>query len=341
MRVLSWNLQGEIGVGDERLTRQLDFLAQHTVDIDVFHFQAVNAEDGTPGDWGGHLGGLLDYFATREFHVVHTGDWARELAETSVQPHTEITGSHNRCNLTASRWPIERRPLTMRNQGDGYSIRLNYYYSQFPEKILVGEIDVEDAAVRTDDVLETWNVGIVSGAGWGEEKLNMLETVYARIHLRTSKSEVPVILGGDFNAPKRETVDGRIIPHGENRGKMTSYPYYGDPYFIRSGEDQFVEYTFRERWKRAESRLFDSAMGDWTMRDAYWCAEESSRESSTVDYTHEIPNAKPPRKRLDHVLVSEQFDVLHCEIWNGKGDTPNGFDPSDHAPVYAELLLDS
>lgn len=167
VKVLSWNLQGEIGIGGDRLQRQLDFLTSHTGDIDLFFLRAVNSEEGTPGNWDGHLGGLLDHFSSRDYHVVHTGDWAQELAWSSVQPHADIAGSHNRCNLSASRWPIECR-LSLRNEADGYPARLNYYYSHFPEKILVGSVDLEEADETDIDVLESWNVGIVNGAGWGD-----------------------------------------------------------------------------------------------------------------------------------------------------------------------------
>lgn len=336
-KILSWNLQGEVGIGEDRLRRQLNFLKNHTDDIDLFLFQAVNSEQGGPGTWRGHLGGLLDHLSSRGYHVVHTGDWAQELASTSVQPHGDISGSHNRCNLTASRWPLERRPLTLRNEAEGYPTRLNYYYSQFPEKILVGSIDLGGIDGSTVDVLESWNVGIINGAGWGEEKLNMLETVYARIYLRTSKSNHPVVLGGDFNAPRRETADGEIVPHGDNRAKMTSYPFYGEPYFFSSSNEAMTEYTYKHRWKRAEALLFDSDIGDWDMRDAYWIANDSRRESITDDYTHEIPSANPSRKRLDHVLVSSEFDVQSCEIWNGLGGSINGFEVSDHAPAVTEV----
>lgn len=112
MNVLTWNLQGEIGIGEDRLRRQLDFLDAHATEIDLFLFQAVNSEVGEPGDWAGHLGAVLEYFADREYHVVHTGDWAQELYDSTVQPHADIEGSHNRCTLTACHWPIERRPLS-------------------------------------------------------------------------------------------------------------------------------------------------------------------------------------------------------------------------------------
>lgn len=338
-RLLTWNLQGEVGISKDRLQRQLDFLEEHTTDIDLFLFQAVHSQDGAQGDLSGHMGALLDYFSDRGYHVAHTGDWAQELAASTMQPHADIEGSHNRCNLTASRWPIERRPLPLRPEGEGYPSKLNYYYSQFPEKILVGEIDVTDDDRFEADQLESWNVGIINGAGWGEEKLNMLETVYASVHLRTWKSNVPVLLGGDFNAPKRETADCGIVPHGDNRGQMTAYPFYGDPHYLRTEADEFHESTFKDRWRRAESRIFDPAVGDWEMRDVYWIAEESPREPSTTDHTHEVTNATPSRKRLDHVLVSDQFDVRSCEIWNAEGGSIDGLEASDHAPVFTELYL--
>lgn len=94
--VLSWNLQGEIGIEGVRLQRQLDFLDDHAGDIDLFLFQAVNSEAGEPGDWAGHLGSLLEYFADRDYHVVHTGKRFYEVArpeavEMAVAPGFDPT----------------------------------------------------------------------------------------------------------------------------------------------------------------------------------------------------------------------------------------------------------
>lgn len=337
--VLSWNVQGEIGIDDTRMEHQLDFLDDHATNIDCFLFQAVNSEVGLSGNWEGHLGALIDYFRGRDFHVVHTGDWAQELLGSAVQPHADIEGAHNRCNLTASRWPIERRPLTLRNRGDGKPRNLNYYYSHFPEKILVGEIDTSNADGIGADSLEIWNVGIINGANWGEEKLNMLETVYSRIHLQTTKTNTPVLLGGDFNAPKQETADGAIIPHGQNKGQYTNYPYYGDPHYLREGGDLMDEFKFDQRWQLAEARIFDPAVSEWNLTDVYWAAESSKRASSTEDFTHIVSAATPPKKRLDHILVSERFEVYRCELWNGEGESFDGFIASDHAPVFTELRV--
>lgn len=338
--VVSWNVQGEIGISDERMQRQLDFLENHATGVDLFLFQAVNYEGGEGDGWGGQLGEFCDYLSERGYHLVHTGDWAQELAGSSVQPHADIQGAHNRCNLVASRWPVERRPLKLRNRGNRKPRGLNYYYSQFPEKLLVAELDVsEDTAIAATE-LDVWDVSIINGANWGEEKLNMLETVYGRIYLQTSKTGTPVLLGGDFNAPKRETKDREIVPHGKNRGQYTDYPDYGDPHYFRDPAEGVNELEFNQRWELAEARIFDPGIGDWGMKDVYWAAEESQRESSTEDYTHVLPNGSPARKRLDHILVSQQFDVQSCELWNGELDSADGLQASDHAPVETILRVD-
>lgn len=336
---MSWNVRGESGVSESRMQRQLDFFENHTGSIDVFLLQAVQYEENSAGVWQGQLGTLLDYFSNRGFEVTHTGDWARDLRNSTVQPHTDIRGSHNRCNLTASRWPVDRRPLTLRNHGNRKPRQLDYYYSHFPEKMLVGQIDLSEAAGFPVDTVETWNVGIINGANWGEEKLNMLETVYGRIYLQTTKTDIPILLGGDFNAPKRETATGEIVPHGQNTPKYTKYPFYGDPYYLQE-DDEVTAFRFDQRWQRAEAQLFDRAVGEWTMRDTYWAAETGRQESSVEDFTHINEAASPSKKRLDHILVSEQFDVHRCELWNGVGSAVNGLGPSDHAPVVTEVAFD-
>lgn len=335
----SWNVQGEVGISDTRMQRQIDFPETYGRDIDLFLFQAVNYEESEGDGWEGQLATLLDYFEEREYDVVHTGDWARELANSSVQPHADIEAAHNRCNFIASQWPVERRPLTLRNRGNRKPRGLNYYYSQFPEKMLVAEVDVSVSTAFATDMLELWNVGIINGANWGEEKLNMLETVYGRINLQTSKTETPVLLGGDFNAPRREAADGSVFPHGGTAGQYTHYPDYGDPHYVRDAADDVAELEFNQRWQLAEARIFDTDIGDWGMRDVYWAAADTEQASSVDDYTHVLSNGTPSRKRLDHVLVSRQFDVEACEIWNGESDSPDALQASDHAVVVTRLRL--
>lgn len=168
----------------------------------------------------------------------------------------------------------------------------------------------------------------------------MLETVYGRISLQTSETDLPVLLGGDFNAPERERADGSIVPHGGNKSTYTAYPDYGEPHHVRAADGDVAELEFKQRWQRAEARIFDPAVGDWRLRDTYWIAEESARAPSTEDYTHVLPDGTPARKRLDHVLASQQFTVESCEILNGQAGSPDATQASDHAPVVTTLQIE-
>lgn len=344
LTVLTWNLNGETYKGEDWVDRQLEFIDEYCSAVDLFCFQAVNNEERKQDRWAGHLGALLRYFDSkpREYHTVHTGDWARELRETDVQPHTNISGNHNRCNVIVSRWPVERRPLDLRNTGNRKPRGLNYYYSHFPEKILVADVDVSTIDSVAADRLEAWNVSINNGAYWGEEKVKMLETVYGRIHLQNTKIGDPLVLSGDFNAPQKETAEKEIIPH--SGPDYTNYPQYGDPYYFATDGETPGEFTFGQRWSKAEQQLFDPDTSEWEMRDAYLSLDKDTYEASTVDYTHEIHNGSPGKKRLDHVLVSSQFAVTDCEIWNGRGSSINAMRTdetyrSDHAPVVATVRL--
>jgi hypothetical protein len=126
---LSWNVHGEIGISESRMRRQLDFLDARTTDIDLLLLQAANYERSDGTEWSGQLGSLRDYFQNRGYHGTHTGDWARELATSSIQPHADIEAPHTRCNLLASRWPLERRSLTLKNNGDRKPRGLNYFHA--------------------------------------------------------------------------------------------------------------------------------------------------------------------------------------------------------------------
>lgn len=342
LSILSWNVNGETSVPESQLEAQLEFIEEYCSDVDVFLLQAVRNQGATDESWDDHLASLLEFFnSTLNYHAVHTGDWSRELFDSDVQPHADLTGIHNRCNLTASRWPLERRPLTLRNVGNRKPRKLNYYYSHFPEKILVADIDTSgDPAIGVDRI-ESWNVGIVNGASWGEEKVNMLETVYGRIYLQNVKMDHPVLLGGDFNAPKMETDAREIVPH--SGPDYDGYPGYGDPSHVGEDIGETRQHTFGQRWSRAEKQLFDSEVSDWNMCDAYLSLPESEYEPSVEDHTHVIHNGNPQKKRLDHVLVSDNFEVAGCRILNGRDGKPNGFRGdsyrSDHAPVVADVTL--
>jgi endonuclease/exonuclease/phosphatase family metal-dependent hydrolase len=344
--VMTWNVHGEIGASTEKIQRQTDFFDEHHSDTDLFLLQAVNYKKEEDG-WNGQLGRFLQYFGgERDYYSTHTGDWAHELYQSDVQPFHNISAPFNRCNLTVSKWPIDRKPLDLRNRGNRKPIGLNYFYTNFLTGPSVSDVHLPDEDTTDTEGLEVWNTSIINGSNWKEEKINALETVYARIYLQNKKTNKNVILGGDFNAPLKELSEQdsdeneiEIIPHSGNNFKATNRPFYGNPYRYRDSENGSVEFAFSQRWKNAERCVFDPEFSDWDMRDTYWTADNSAKKSSTADHTHVVNNGNPANKRLDHILTDSHFDVKACEIQNGKDDSPNGFDASDHAPVVAELEL--
>ena len=343
--VMTWNVHGEIGASTEKIRRQTEFFDKHHSDTDLFLLQAVNYEK-EEGGWTGQLGEFLQYFGgKRGYYCTHTGDWAHELYNSDIQPYHNISAPFNRCNLTVSKWPIDRQPLDLRNRGNRKPVALNYFYTNFLTGLLVSDIHHPSKKASDSEGFEVWNASIIHGAGWKEEKVNALETVYARIYLQNEKTNKNLILGGDFNAPKKEIrqetedgVVGEVVPHNSGRLHYDK-PFYGNPYRYQNGDGGTVKFPFKQRWGNAESYIFDSEKSDWDMRDAYWSSVESAKKSSTADYTHVVHNGNPSNKRLDHILASDHFDVLNCEIQNGEHGSANGFDASDHAPVVAELEI--
>lgn len=63
----------------------------------------------------------------------------------------------------------------------------------------------------------------------------------------------------------------------------------------------------------------DNAIAAAGMRDVYWAGEVSRQESSAENVTHIVHSGTPSKKRLDHVLVSKEFDVYQCELGTLKG----------------------
>lgn len=127
--------------------------------------------------------------------------------------------------------------------------------------------------------LAVWNVAIINASNWYEEKVKMLETVYNRIYVRVTESNRDVLLGGDFNAPKREENDGTIMPHGQRDPMYRGYPHYGTPYYVGESAAEVAEFTYRDPRQRAERNLFDRGVGEWGIRDAYWAATERAKRA--------------------------------------------------------------
>lgn len=344
---MTWNLRGEGGTSSTTSQAQINFFNKYHEDTDIFHLQAVDyAQDRS--EEPSHFQKLERYFNKRGYSITHNRDWNRQLHNTNIQPFQNIGAPLKRCKITASKWKSDRKPLDLREMKDRNPDKLNYFYANFPTSILITDIHHPSEEVTDNKGLQAWNTGVIYGRGWKEEKTNVLETIYAQIYLQNDQTNKKVVLGGDFNAPKKETpketddgVIGEIEPHKANGRQYTDQPFYGDPYRykITDEETESTELTFTQRYRNAERYIFDPELTEWDMKDVYWHADNSPEQSSANDYTHRFHQEDTDHKRLDHILADNHFNIESCEIQNGLNGTPNGFGPSDHAPVKTTLEI--
>jgi exonuclease III len=224
---MSWNV-GQSANSSGRIDEQLEVIAE--IDPDLVLLQEVRYDGANRwiDDWqeGLQNRGLSEF--------VHSCDWAAELHDSDVPPHSDI--EHNNGHMTAvrSNWSLERWEWTIRNRAEEQC--WTHFDTHFPEKILVSELQTAERQ------MEVWNIRAVPARGYGEEKIKIFETVYNRL---SDKSENDRILGGDFNAPKEERSDGEIVT------------------FASSKPD-----SIQERWKRAERNIL-GGIDEYGLIDAF------------------------------------------------------------------------
>jgi exodeoxyribonuclease-3 len=141
-----------------------------------------------------------------------------------------------------------------------------------------------------------------------------------RVKLRTHRAlgaalargrELPQLIAGDLNTPRRELPDGTAWSFArDGRGRL------------REGRG--------EEWERAELALL-RGLEPHGIRDLYRARHGYERQESSWTY---------PRRRggyrLDHLIGSERFVPLACEYLHAAREA--GL--SDHAPLIAELEVD-
>lgn len=196
LRVLSWNVNKSSN-REGRVDDQLAFLEDCAVDVVLLQEVRYGSENKWLHRWEE---GLAEMGLGEQ---VHSCDWAAELADSDVPPHSDIGHDNGHITAVNTDWELTRQPQTIRDHIEKYD--QSYYSTHFPEKILVSTLDTGA------EEIELWNVRAVPGNGWGEEKVKILETVYDRLTLNEDGVRV---LAGDFNTPDRELRDGQAIPFG-------------------------------------------------------------------------------------------------------------------------------
>ena len=196
---MSWNVD-QSSNRDGRIDEQLHEIESH--DVDLLLLQEVRY--GGDNEWLEKWREGLESIGLGE--IEHTCDWAAELAESTVPPHSDI--GHNNGHITAvsTDWELERRDHTIREYAQEHD--WTHFGTHFPEKILVTEL------TAGGEEIDVWNVRAVPGNSYGEEKIKLFETVYNRLETEGERSR---LLAGDFNAPKAELPDGQMISFGYDK----------------------------------------------------------------------------------------------------------------------------
>lgn len=93
IRVMSWNVNKSSN-REGRIDDQLEFI--RNCGVDVLHLQEVRY--GTDNKWLDRWGEGLSELGLGE--IEHSCDWASELSDTKVPPHSDI--GHNKATLPRS-----------------------------------------------------------------------------------------------------------------------------------------------------------------------------------------------------------------------------------------------
>lgn len=322
LTVASWNVQGESKTSSEDIREQVEFLFSALDEVpDIINFQAVACRNKGNDPWYRGVDVLRSRLAEHGLgHLVHSCDWAAELANSTIQPHHKIKASHERANVTASRFPLSRKRLEIDGEISARS-KHRQFTTNFPERILVSEVQSKQ---QLGTRIENWNVGVIAGSSWGEEKIKILETVYSHL---SGNSNQPRLLAGDFNTPNDErndedtgsnyiTYGGRQEADEENKGDLRK------PSWIA------------ERWHDAELKVLEGC--DDQLHDAFRQKHGHQLKDSNGHYQDGMYSHKAggTKKRLDHIFSDAQrFTVESCRYLSLQDA------PSDHAPIVATLSL--
>ena len=199
IRVMSWNVDKSSN-REGRIDDQLEFIRNRSVDI--LHLQEVRY--GTDDKWLDRWKEGLTELGLGELE--HSCDWASELSDTKVPPHSDIGHDNGHITAVNTEWDLVRHEPTVRENIEKSEQGL--FDTHFPEKILTTAIETPD------NEIELWNIRAVPGNGWREEKIKIFESVYDRLSAEGYKTR---ILTGDFNSPKAELPDGQAIPFGHDK----------------------------------------------------------------------------------------------------------------------------
>jgi len=268
VKLLSWNVQGSVppAGSKDRIRKQVSFIGEQLDQPEILMLNEVTTVQREL--W-------LDLLREEQGYteIVDTLDWAQELRESQIPPHHEFihtSGQLTAIHEDADAEKLKRHRPSIRT-GPWKNSEMKDWSTNFPEKILNSEVQIAGQSV------DLWNVRTVPGSMHGEEKIKILENVYARI---TKSNPDRCILAGDFNAPKEERADGTVVSWGEDKSA-----------------------GIRERWVSAELDVMHG-LSDYGIVDAFRHVHGYG-DVEAEDTSH-------GSRRIDHIFVSESLTPEQC-----------------------------
>lgn len=157
--------------------------------------------------------------------------------------------------------------------------------------------------------MELTTTHVPNGSANGWRKVEHLEGLY-RYLSRTHDPDLPRILCGDFNSPREELPDGRIITWGQNaKGRLVT--------------------DRGQRWDAAERSII-LGLKAFDLTDVYRDTHDYSYRTREGTWVAQQRGLKFPR-RFDHVFAAEQLRPWTCEYHHDLRE--QGL--SDHSAVVA------
>ena len=222
----------------------------------------------------------IDILALQEVTSRAIEGFRKELEKIGLE-HVEINTSGDSHLIVASQWQVERiSPPPVPREESALSAII---------KSPCGGIE-----------LHTVHVPNASENG-RKTKVDTFDAIYKAL---AKKSEGHRILCGDFNSPKEERCNGKVI------------------YFGKTKEHQ-----------RSEEQVL-SGLAEYNLADTYikLCGYARIKHNGYEgpQYSHVNNNPRTPRRRFDHIFSSSSLNPQKCGyLHHERGDL------SDHSPVYA------
>ena len=180
----------------------------------------------------------------------------------------------------------------------------------FPERVLSIKLQEEREGV------EIYTTHVPPGSSNGVIKVEHYEGLYA--YLKTNKSQK--ILTGDFNSPKTELANGKIITWGQKVNANGKVRIAVNP--------KWKHQCSGERWDSAERSIIEYH-GQINLKDAFRTLNGYADDSGSW-FTN-----KGVGRRYDHIFCSNNFHIKDCSY----NQEPRLKKLSDHSPITAEFKI--